>query len=46
MNKSLEIWNKVKENEKIDDKLLQMLEREKQNYIDLLDILKGSDSNE
>lgn len=44
MNKSLEIWNKVKEDEKIDDDtLLQMLEREKQNYIDLLDILKGSD---
>ena len=45
MNKSLEIWNKVKENEKIDDKLLQMLEREKQNYIDLLDILKGEEND-
>jgi len=44
MNESIEIWNKVKENEKIEDNtLLQMLEREKQNYIDLLDILKGSD---
>ena len=44
MNESIEIWNKVKENEKIEvDTLLQMLEREKQNYIDLLDILKGED---
>lgn len=46
MNKSLEIWNKVREIEKIkNDTLLQMLEREKQNYIDVLDILKGSDTN-
>ena len=44
MNESIEIWNKVKENEKIEDNtLLQMLEKEKQNYINVLDILKGSD---
>ena len=47
MNESLEIWNIVKENEKIEvDMVFQMLEREKQNYIDLLDILKGSDKDD